>query len=107
MTINIMTATREQTLLGQMLEEGEVKILSLVPFSSLLIDCLRKAQEDGEIGEDLLVEKVGSYHTNGLLLRLFFDPDESAEATAELVWSQLTPVLEASRTGQTRQNVYT
>ncbi len=92
-TINIMTATREQTLLGLARSDGEPDILGFVPFSSLLIDCLARAQSQGEISPDLNVTSVGSYHTNALLLRLFFDADESSEDTAALVMSQLGPVL--------------
>lgn len=98
LTINLLTATREQAVLGEARPAEEPDILEFVPFSSLMIDCLERAQSRGEIPVDLAVRQIGSYHANALFLRIFIDPFESAENTANLVLSQIKPVLsEATR----------
>lgn len=98
LTINLLTATREQAVLGEARPAEEQDILEFVPFSSLMIDCLELAQSKGEIPADLAIRQIGSYHANALFLRVFIDPFESAEDTADLVLSQIKPVLqEATR----------
>ncbi|MGW2722666.1 hypothetical protein [Streptomyces sp. NPDC001492] len=44
-------------------------------------------------GRPSLPSEVGAYHTNALLIRLTSRPHETADATAELVLSQLLPAL--------------
>jgi len=93
LTANLLAATREQAIRGEGRLGEEPDILEFVPFSSLMIGCLKGAQDAGEICTSLRVDQIGNYHVNALFLRIFVDREETAEDTANLVLSQIRPVL--------------
>jgi AcrR family transcriptional regulator len=97
-TTTVLAAAREQSVLKiSSVELKESDITQTLPFSGLMAKALHRAQESSEIPRGLPIRDIGSYHTNALLLRLFIEPNESVEEMAQLVLSQLFPVLDADR----------
>jgi len=98
LTIAMLMAAREETVRDESPAPDEPGVRKLVALTDLMITCLQRAQSNGEIPTTLPVHDIGSYHINALLLRLFINPDETAECTAELVLSQILPVLDITAT---------
>jgi AcrR family transcriptional regulator len=98
LTVAMLMAAREETVRNETPTPDEPGVRQLVALTDLMVACLQRAQDNGEIPATLSVRDIGSYHTNALLLRVFIDPDETAESTAELVLSQIRPVLGVTAT---------
>lgn len=105
LTIAIMTAVREETVLDNGSPDAD-SVRRLVPVSAVMAKALGACRNAGQIPPGLPIDDVASYHANALLLRLFISADETAEEMAELVLSQLRPVLGVAEDQTRRAHVW-
>lgn len=92
LTFTMLAAVHEQTIRTRQPREA-ADVRSLVPMPRPLMELVDYGQRRGVFRNQPPAGDVGAYHTNAILIRLISRPDESAEATASLVLSQLLPAL--------------